>query len=129
VWNQAWCECRLAGQVDERRHPGTTATVDQLLDKHFELVTLERSTLATYKGYADKHIRPLIGMAPVGSLDADLFDSFYGQLRRCREHCDRRKYIEHRTSGDHACDGRCRPHSCTPLVAPSCGRHCSRWCW
>ncbi len=37
---------RLAGQVDERRHPRTTATVDHLLDRHFELVTLERSTLA-----------------------------------------------------------------------------------
>lgn len=52
---------RLAGQVDERRHPRTKATVDQLLDKHFELATLERSTIATYQGYADKHIRPLIG--------------------------------------------------------------------
>jgi integrase len=41
---------RLAGQVDERRHPRTTATVDQMLDRHFELATLERSTLATYVG-------------------------------------------------------------------------------
>jgi ribosomal protein L13E len=38
---------RLAGQVDERRHSRTTTTVDQLLDRHFGLVTLERSTLAT----------------------------------------------------------------------------------
>ncbi len=45
---------RLAGQVDERRHPRTTATVDHLLDRHFELVTLERSTLVTYLGYVDK---------------------------------------------------------------------------
>ena len=39
---------RLAGEVDERRHPRTIATVSHLLDKHFELVTLERSTRATY---------------------------------------------------------------------------------
>jgi integrase len=108
---------RLAGQVDERRHPRTKATVDQLLDKHFELATLERSTIATYQGYADKHIRPLIGSVQVGSLDAGLFDSFYGELRRCREHCDRRTYVEHRTGGTHACDERCRPHTCTPLGA------------
>jgi integrase len=38
---------RLAGQVDERRRPRTTAMADQLLDKHFELVTVERTTLAT----------------------------------------------------------------------------------
>src|SRR4249919_1751978 len=46
---------RLAGQVDERRHPRTTATVDQLLDRHFELVALERNTLETYLGYVKKH--------------------------------------------------------------------------
>lgn len=56
---------RLANQVDERRHPRTNATVDQLLDTHFELLTLEQSTLATYVGYADRHIRPLIGTVAV----------------------------------------------------------------
>ncbi|WP_245585709.1 tyrosine-type recombinase/integrase [Pseudonocardia asaccharolytica] len=108
---------RLAGLVDERRNPRTNATVDQLLDRHFELVGLERSTLATYVGYADKHIRPLIGGVQVGALDADLFDSFYAELRRCREHCDRRPYVEHRTKRPHECDARRRPHSCTSLGA------------
>jgi integrase len=108
---------RLAGQVDERRHPRTTATVDQLLDRHFELVTLERSTRATYLGYADKHIRPLIGHVQVGALDADVFDSFYAELRRCREHCTGARLVEHRTSVVHECDARCRPHVCRPLGA------------
>ena len=66
---------RLAGQVDERRHPRTTATVDQLLDRPFELVTLERSSPGTYPGYADKHARPLIGQVQVDAPDADVFDS------------------------------------------------------
>ena len=80
---------RLLNQVDERRHPRTSATVDQLLDRHFEMATLEPTTLATYVGYATKHIRPLIGQLQVGALDADVFDSFYAELRRCRDHCDR----------------------------------------
>src|SRR4051794_13474146 len=42
---------RLLNQVDERRHPRTNATVDQLLDRHFELATWEPTTLATYIGY------------------------------------------------------------------------------
>jgi integrase len=108
---------RLAGQVDERRHPRTTATVDQMLDRHFEMVALERSTLATYVGYADKHIRPLIGQVQVGALDADVFDSFYAELRRCRHHCSGGRFIDHRTTGTHACDVRCRPHECRPLGA------------
>jgi integrase len=107
---------RLANQVDERRHPRTSATVDQLLDRHFELTSLERATVATYIGYADKHIRPLIGSVKVGDLDADLFDSFYAELRRCREHCDRRPYVEHRTGRPHKCDSRCRAHACTSLA-------------
>jgi hypothetical protein len=72
---------RLLNQVDERRHPRTSATVDQLLDRHFEMATLAPTTLATYLGYATKHIRPLIGQLQVGALDADLFDSFYAELR------------------------------------------------
>src|SRR5689334_5432097 len=48
---------RLLNQVDERRQPKTRATVDQLLDRHFEHAELERTTLSTYMGYAKKHIR------------------------------------------------------------------------
>lgn len=108
---------RLATQVDERRSPRTGATVDQLLDKHFEMADLDRSTLSTYKGYADRHIRPLIGTTKVGAIDGALFDSFYAELRRCRAHCDRRPFTEHRTPRDHECDARCRPHVCRPLAA------------
>ena len=108
---------RLGNQVDERRHPRTNATVDQLLDKHFDMVTLERSTLETYQGYADKHIRPLIGTVPVGSLGADVFDSFYAELRRCRDHCTGKGLSDHRTPVEHECDERCRPHTCRPLGA------------
>jgi hypothetical protein len=116
----AWAEAekavrRLANQVDERRHPKTSATVDQLLDQHFELLTLEGSTMDTYVRYADKHIRPFIGRSSVGSLDAGVFDSLYAELRRCRDHCDRSAYVEHRTDRAHECDTRCRPHVCTPL--------------
>ncbi|MCU1628091.1 MAG: integrase family protein, partial [Pseudonocardia sp.] len=118
----AWADAekvvrRLANQVDERKHPKTSATVNQLLDQHFELLTLERSTMDTYVRYADKHIRPFIGRASVGSLDAGVFDSLYAELRRCRDHCDRSAYIEHRTERAHECDPRCRPHVCTPLSA------------
>ncbi len=106
---------RLLNQVDERRHPRTSATVNQMLDRHFELAKLEPATLSTYVGYAAKHIRPLIGAQQVGALDGGLFDSFYAELRRCRDHCDRRPRTDHRTSIDHVCDDRCGPHICRPL--------------
>lgn len=72
---------RLLSQVDEQRQPRTNATVNHLLDQHFAMSTWERSTSATYSGYATKHIRPLIGAVQVGALDARTFDSFYAELK------------------------------------------------
>ncbi len=59
----------------ERRNPRTKATVNQLLDKYLAEADLEFNTLDVYKGYADKHIRPLLGDVKVGSLDAGVMDS------------------------------------------------------
>ncbi|CAA9388195.1 MAG: hypothetical protein AVDCRST_MAG66-748, partial [uncultured Pseudonocardia sp.] len=108
---------RLLNQVDEKRQPRTSVTVSQLLDQHFQLSTWERSTSETYAGYTSKHIRPLIGTVQVGSLDARVFDSFYAELRRCRDHCGRKRYVDHRTPHPHECDERCRMHECRPLGA------------
>lgn len=110
---------RLAGQVDEQRNPRTSATVDQLLDRHFDLLDIEPDTVENYRRLARLHVRPLIGGQKVGALDADLFDSFYAELRRCRDHCDKRPQIQHRTAANHDCDDRCRPHECRPLAASS----------
>ncbi|WP_300010997.1 tyrosine-type recombinase/integrase [Pseudonocardia sp.] len=108
---------RLLKQVDEQRQPRTNATVNQLLDQHFELSTWERSTRETYAGYATKHIRPLLGTVQVGALNARTFDSFHAELRRCRDHCGRTRYVDHRTPYEHKCDERCRTHTCKPLGA------------
>jgi integrase len=86
---------RLVAEVDERRNPRTNATVGQLLDRHLEMAELDESTLETYRGYVRKHIRPLLGSKKVGMLDANVLDSFYAELRRCREHCSGRKELDH----------------------------------
>lgn len=109
---------RLLNQVDERRNPRTNATVNQLLkrylDHHFDG---EPSTCDQYRGDVRKHIAPFIGDEPVGRIDADVLDSLYAELRRCREHCSGSRRIDHRTKRAHDCDGRCRPHTCKPLGA------------
>lgn len=109
---------KFLNQVYERRHPRTNATVNQMLDRYFTEADLEYNTLDGYLGYAKKHIRPLLGNQKVGSLDAGIMDSFYAELRRCRDHCKKSKgQIDHRTPRDHECDQRCRPHTCKPLAA------------
>jgi hypothetical protein len=69
-------------------------------------------------------VEPFIGSVRVGALDADILDSLYAELRRCRMHCTG-PFVEHRTDGSHACDGRCRPHRCTAL-GPSAIRQVHR---
>lgn len=109
---------KLANQVDEKRGPRTKATVNELLDKYFEVANLDPSTLRGYQRNHRKHIKPLIGSTKVGAVDAQALDSFYAELRRCRDHCDasRRRQIDRRTEKPHDCDGRCRPHVCKPLA-------------
>jgi integrase len=115
---------RFKNQVDEQRHPRTNATVNQLLDKYFELLDCERTTKETYRGYADNHIRTLIGTTPVGRIDAEILDSLYAELRRCRTHLDPRK---------------CATHECKPLssstirqihfILSGAFRDARRWKW
>ena len=107
---------RLLAEVQEHRNPRTNATVDQLLDQYLALHDGGKTTLGTYRVYAEKHIRPFIGQVKVGALEADVIDSLYAELRRCREHCNGRRFVEHHTTGEHDCNQRCRPHQCKPLA-------------
>jgi hypothetical protein len=108
---------RLLAQVDDRRNPRTRATLDQLLDRWLEVVELEATTRMGYQNKLRKHVRPVLGKLPVGRIEAETLESFYAGLRRCRDWCGGRRYVEHRTSADHTCNAKCRPHTCKPLAA------------
>ena len=108
---------RLLSQIDERRHPTTNATLDQLLDRYLETLDVAETTRKMYRGYCRKHVRPFVGRLKAGAVDVETLDSLYAELRRCRDHCDRsRGLIDHRTLRPHEkCDERCRPHRCNGL--------------
>ncbi len=65
----------------------------------------------------DKHVRPLIGHVQVGALDADMFDSFYAELRRCREHCTGARSSSTGRSWRTSATPAAGPHVCRPLGA------------
>ena len=109
---------RLVAEVAERRNPRTNVTLDQLLERYLDQFDGSPNTLKLYRGYVKNHISPLLGSTRVGALDAEMLDSFYAELRRCRKHCTKcRGTVDHRTTGDHECDDRCGPHQCRPLGA------------
>jgi integrase len=108
---------QLISQVEERRNPRTKATVDQLLECYLDQLDGSIITLTLYRGYVRNHISPFLGKIKTGALDADILDSFYADLRRCRDRCSGRSFVQHRTAVEHRCDGRCGPHRCRPLGA------------
>jgi hypothetical protein len=110
---------RLVREVEERGSPRTAATVNQLLDRYLDKFDGTPRTLELYGSYVRKHIGPLIGEVKVAVLDAEILDSFYAELRRCRDHCSgRRGEVQHRTPGKHQCDDWCRPHVCGRWARP-----------
>jgi integrase len=124
---KAWREAekirdRLLHEVAEKRNPRTSATVDQLLTRYLDQFDGAPNTLTLYRRYVRKHVAPFLGPLKVGEVDADLLDSLYAELRRCRDHCSGRHAVQHHASGPHECDKRCRPHICRPL-GPTTVRH------
>jgi hypothetical protein len=83
------------------------------------VLDVEASTRQGYVRKLDKHVRPLLGKVLVGRLDAEALESFYARLRKCRDHCGGRRYVEHRKAGDHECIDKCRRHACKPLSPAS----------
>ncbi|MEK6442180.1 tyrosine-type recombinase/integrase [Pseudonocardia sp. T1-2H] len=107
---------RLLAEVAAKRSPRTSATVDQLLERYLDQFAGSPTTLDLYRTHVRNHILPVLGHVKVGQLDAEILDSFYGELRRCRRRCSGRRTIEHRVAEAHECDGRCVPHQCKPLA-------------
>ncbi|WP_089303415.1 tyrosine-type recombinase/integrase [Haloechinothrix alba] len=105
---------RLVNEVHERRNPKARATVDQLLKRHLGDFGGAWSTEHNYRNLWANHVSPFIGTVKVGELDADILDSLYAELRRCRDHCTG-PFTQHRTDHQHECDRRCGPHRCKPL--------------
>lgn len=93
--------------------------MNQLLDRYLEVFEVDATTGARYDSILRLHVGPLRGRLPVPRLTGETIDRLKAVLRRCREHCDGRPFVVHRTNGEHACDSKCRPHVCIPLVPAS----------
>lgn len=108
---------RLLQEVKERRTPRTNASVEYILRDFIASARVEETTRESYDGYARKHVYRFIGRHKASGVDGDLLDSLYEELERCRDHCDGKPHIQHRTAVAHKCDRRCAPHECNPLSA------------
>lgn len=117
---------RLLHQVDEKRSPRSRATLGHLVDRWLEVHDGDPSTVRAYESKVRRHIRPLLGDLSLTRIDTEVLDSFYAELRRCREHCDGKSHVEHRTAAPHVCDEHLSV-ACSP-PDPACCHACRRIC-
>ena len=80
-------EARLITEVGTGQHRATSnRTVAELLDRWLEwrqsVRPISPTTVATYRGYIDRAIRPTLGKLQLGHLDAATLDAFYAHLRK-----------------------------------------------
>jgi integrase len=112
---------KLLGEADTFRSARTNASLGYLLDRWLPQHDIEEDTRESYESLIRVHIRPALGDLPLSMLvrkATETVEQFYGELRRCRERCDGRTLIDHKTEGEHDCAGSgCRPHVCRPLAA------------
>lgn len=136
---------RLLAQVDEQRNARTRASLSYALDSWLRVHEGEWTTLAAYRSYVERTIKPALGEMPLAKINARVLEEFYAQLRSCRQRCDGKPSVDHRTTRPHECrtvrhrrsPGRqsnleaathdcdtagctvieCRPHRCRPMAA------------
>lgn len=87
---------RLQAQVDGNRHPKTSITLSQAIDRWLEIARLEDTTRERYEDLIRLYIRPTLGDQVAGRLDAEVLETFYARLQRCRELCSGRRLAGHR---------------------------------
>lgn len=105
-------------QVEEGRQPKTNASLLVLIEEHLKTAEIGKRTKESLDGYVRKHIadRPM-GSRTIGEIGVQVLESFYADLRRCRDHCDGRPQVRHYTAAEHPCTTRCRRHVCKPLAS------------
>ena len=58
--------------MDERRHPKTNATVDQLLGRYLDVLDVDYNTRRTYGNYIERHVRAaVLGRLPLSRVDGE----------------------------------------------------------
>lgn len=100
---------RLISIVEQQRGLRLSATLDELVQRHIALMSGATTTKINYKSYHRKHIGPLIGHHPIGTITAETIDELYSELAQCRDHCT----VDPTTVSADA------SHECRPLSAAS----------
>lgn len=121
AWKKAENELvKFRAQVLNQRSTSSNVRLGDAIDEWMRHNEIDDSTRAGYTNYIEHYIRPMLGKEPVKKIDARLLESFYSELRRCRNRqCKGKPFIEkHAKDEEHNCKTEeCKAHACKPLSA------------
>lgn len=105
-------------QVSKQQSATTSVPFGQAVDEWLRTSEVEDSTRAGYVNYITRYIKPVLGKVPTNKMNARTLESFYAEVRRCRDRCNAKPFIEkHAEEGEHDCAAvECRAHKCKPLA-------------
>lgn len=115
---------KLQAEADSLKVARTKATLGTLLDKWLPQHELDETTRMNYESQVRNYIKPALGDVPLALLVREAssrLEAFYADLRRCRQRCAGRPFVDrHSVDGAHDCRReRCRMHECRPYAASS----------
>ncbi|MPY97737.1 MAG: tyrosine-type recombinase/integrase [Actinophytocola sp.] len=111
---------RLLAQVDANTHAKTEGTIGAGLDEWLPTHDVDDSTRETNETYIRLYIKPALGGRTYKSVTPRVLERFYAELARCRDRCDGKPRIDHRTDKPHEC--RVIKHRYPPGRRPAGGR-------
>jgi integrase len=80
--------------------------------------TLRTAPATATAGYIKRVIRPVLGHVPIKRLGARELEALYAELRRCRQRCAGKPFIEHKKTAAHDCtEAECTRHKCDPMAS------------
>jgi integrase len=108
----------LRAKVIKQRNTPTSVNLGYAVNEWFRQADLEDSTRNSYAGYISRVIKPVLGDVSLKKLGARELETLYSELRRCRQRCDDKPFIEHKSTDDHDCtEAECTPHECNPMAS------------
>jgi integrase len=96
TYEQAQVELtRLQREVDQGRHPKSSATVSEVVAQWMDIAKLEDTTRERYGDLIRIYIGPILGDLQAAKLDVATLERLYAQLQRCKERCGGRRRAGH----------------------------------
>jgi integrase len=115
---------KLLAEADSLKVARTRSTIGALLDKWLPQHEVDATTRMNYESQIRNYIKPNLGDVPLLLFVRDAserLEAFYARLRRCRQLCSGRPFVEkHEAEGPHDCvKAECHWHDCKPYAASS----------